>query len=74
MQQVINNRRKLKRTCIVVKEDIANANSCQLDQSRKHKKVKNCWALDGRVFAIIEGTNKTDVKIIIKSTNDLAKL
>ena len=42
MQQVINNRRKVKRTGIVVKEDVTNAKSCLLDQTKKHKNAKNC--------------------------------
>ena len=35
--------------------------------------IKNGRTMDGHVFAI-EGTNKTDVKIKIYSTTDLAKL
>ena len=62
-QQFIKNRCKLKRMGVVVKEVLANAKSCLLDQTRKHKKTKNCSILDEPVS--IEGINKTEVKIKI---------
>ena len=73
-QLEIKDRRQLKRTGIVVKEDLITANFCLLDHARKHRKVKNCWTLEGHVFEIIEGTNKAEVKIKINSSTDLANL
>ena len=68
----IQNRRKLKGTKIVVKEDLTYRNQQLLKTTQEHRGTDNAWSKDGKIFAHFV---KDGEKIIrrIKDLEDLEK-
>lgn len=68
---VIKQRRKLKDSGIVIREDLTKRNRELLKATNDHNLTSSAWTLDGKVFAII---TKTGRKQRINGLQDLAKL
>ena len=73
-RKIIQARRKLKSTGIVIKEDLTQTNNKLLALTQKHETVANCWTLDGRIIALTKTSDQQELKVTINSTSDLLKL
>lgn len=72
-QRVIKNRRRLKGTGIVVKEDLTKYNQSLLQEAKKLAKVKSAWSHDGKILALVD-VNGIERKQKISDLSDLERL
>ena len=70
---VLKNRRKLKGTGIVIREDLTQRNQVLLKASSNNEFVKSAWTHDGKVIALVT-KNGTEFKKQIKCLGDLSQL
>lgn len=67
---VIHNRRKLKGSRVVIKEDLTCQNQQLLKKTQNHNLVENAWSNDGKIFAPF----KSDERSYVKKIRDLSDL
>ena len=48
--EIIQNRRALKGTKIVIKEDLTQTNQRLLKSAQEHRNVKSAWSSNGKIF------------------------
>ena len=69
----IRDRRKLKGSGIVVREDLTKLNQDLLAKTKSHQLVKSAWTTDGRITALIL-KNGAEFRKKVRSINDLNTL
>lgn len=69
----IKNRRKLKGTDIIIKEDLTKTNQELLQNTKKNPAVKSAWSHDGKIIALIN-KNGSEFTKRIWGPNDLKHL
>ena len=68
-QEVIQSRRLLKGTPIVIKEDLTKYNMKRLQEVQEVENVIKAWSDDGKIIALLD----TDDKVQITYKTDLSK-
>ena len=71
--QCIKNRRKLKGTKFVIKEDLTKVNQQLLQATKINPLVKSAWSHDGKIVALVSKNNNQFTKKIW-GLNDLQRL
>ena len=71
---IIRARRKLKGTHITIQEDLTNIRQELYTKTYKNRKVTSCWTADGKIFAIVDGSNGSKVRRTINNDRDLELL
>ena len=70
----IMSRRKLKSTGIGIQEDLTARNRELLKKTSGHPKISSAWSLDGRIIAIVKGSDGSEGKRRINGFSDLNSL
>lgn len=70
---VLQNRRKLKGTGIVIREDLTKQNQTLLKTASNHDLVSSAWSHDGKIIALVT-KNGTEFKKQIRCLRDLTQL
>ena len=71
---VLRSRKKLKGSGIAIDESLTASNQDILWAAKKHDRVKEAWASDGRIIVLLAGTGNKDIKRLIRNKDELNKL
>ena len=73
-REIIQNRKKLKGTGIVIVEDLTLKNQKLLTVTRSSSKVISAWSSDGRIIALIGASGGKNITKLITREEDLKKI
>ena len=72
--EVLRSRRKLKGSGIGIDESLTSVNQDLIFATKKHERVKEAWASDGRIIALLATTGNRTIKRQIGSKDELSTL
>ena len=68
---VIRQRRKLKKSKFTIEEDLTNLNVELMNWLRNSADVQNCWSWNGHIYALLKNTNK---KVRVRPFQSIQKI
>nr|XP_054761408.1 uncharacterized protein LOC129267808 [Lytechinus pictus] len=74
-REILQNRKKLKGTKIVIAEDLTMKNQKLISQTRSSKSVKTAWSSDGRIIALLGSTSSgKNITKLLTCEEDLRRI